>query len=130
MVELNLALDRVVCIEELTRTNFVKTEENWDEFFDDIIGVTIPENGKIEEMVLLFFGLSGKYIETKPIHGSQKSKWISPGCLEVRLNLMINYEFEQLVLSYGENVKVSAPEHLVEKMKMRIRGMKELYERT
>lgn len=125
-----LALDRVVSVEELTRAKYVKTDENWDEFFDDIVGVTIPENGKVEEVILTFFGLSGNYIETKPIHGSQKAKWLSPDCLEVRLNLMINYEFEQLVLSYGENVKVSAPEHLVEKMKMRIRGMKELYERT
>ncbi|HBG70062.1 MAG: WYL domain-containing protein [Bacteroidetes bacterium GWF2_43_63] len=122
-----LALDRVVSVEELTRAKYVKTDENWDEFFDDIVGVTIPENGKVEEVVLLFFGLSGKYIETKPLHGSQKSKWLSPDCLEVRLNLIINYEFEQLVLSYGENVKVISPTHMVSRITNRVMELIKIY---
>jgi hypothetical protein len=52
-------------------------------------------------------------METKPIHGSQKSNWISDETLEVKLDLIINYEFERLILSYANNVKVIQPLSLV-----------------
>ena len=48
---------------------------NWIEYFDDIIGVTVPENGKGVEVVLHFNEETGKYIYNKPLHGSQKPKW-------------------------------------------------------
>lgn len=112
----NLALDRMI---EINETN-EKCKENdsidWKEYFEDIIGVTKPENAKLEKIVLHFSGKSGNYVETKPLHGSQKSKWISKNTLEVSLELIENFELERLIISYGEDVKVVSPESFMRKI--------------
>jgi predicted DNA-binding transcriptional regulator YafY len=67
---------------------------------------------KSENIILHFKGKSGKYMETKPLHGSQKSKWISKNLFEVKLELIINYELERLILSYGDDIEVVSPKSL------------------
>lgn len=64
--------------------------------------------------------MTGKYIESKPIHGSQKSRWITSNTLEVTLEIIINYEFERLLLSYCDTVIVIKPHGLKQKIKTRI----------
>lgn len=108
----NLALDRILDIREIEGNYKPNTEISWNDYFDEIIGVTKPENCPLEHIVLQFAGTSGKYIESKPLHGSQKAKWVAPGLLEVNLDLIINFEFKRLVLSYAESVKVISPEWL------------------
>jgi predicted DNA-binding transcriptional regulator YafY len=110
----NLALDRIVNITE-TNTLFKKNNQiNWKEYFEDMIGVTKPEGKKPETVTLLFYGTTGKYIESKPLHGSQKKKWLDTNTLEIKLSVILNYELERLIMSYGESVKVIGPLHLCE----------------
>src|SRR6185437_1095012 len=90
---------------------------DWIEYFDDIIGVTKEDGKAVEDITLHFFDKTGKYIETKPIHGSQKSKWLDNRLLEVHLKLIPNREFINLILSYGENVKVIKPQKIVSQIK-------------
>lgn len=122
-----LAIDRIVGIVEAKGKYQENIETRWHEYFEDIIGVTKPENEKVENVVLHFYGKTGNYIETKPLHGSQKSKWIDPGTLEVKLSIMINYEFERLVLSYADSVKVLAPNKLKTAIKTRIKQTTKYY---
>lgn len=105
----NLALDRILAINETTVEVYKNAQIDWSEYFEDIIGVTKPVGGNIDKISLHFIGKSGKYIETKPLHGSQKSKWISNEILEVNLQLIINFEFERLIISYGDDVEVISP---------------------
>ncbi len=105
----NLAIDRIMDITDSSEKYIPNTEINWSEYFDDIIGVTKPQEANPEEIILHFYGITGKYVENKPIHGSQRSKWLDNNTLEVKLYLIINYEFERLMLSYGEKVKVINP---------------------
>jgi hypothetical protein len=98
----------------------VNYTHNWKEYFEDIIGVTIPENGKVEAILLHFYGRTGHYVETKPLHGSQWAKWINEHTLEVRLKIMINYELERLLLSYADQVKVLKPAALVKSIKEKL----------
>ena len=105
----NLALDRILDVKETTGAVYKLTQIDWSEYFEDITGVTKPDGGIVEKITLHFKGKSGNYIETKPVHGSQKSKWISDDILEVNLQLIINFEFERLVTSYGEDVRVITP---------------------
>jgi len=117
----NLALDRIVSLEEITGNYQENTSIKWDEYFDDIIGVTKPVDLAIEKVVLHFYGKTGNYVETKPLHGSQKKpKWLDKNTAEITLSVMINYELESLILSYAENVKVIQPQNLIEKLKMRL----------
>ena len=43
------------------------------------------------------------------------------------LELKLNYEFESIILSYGENFKVLEPQKLVGKIKKRVQEMNNFY---
>ncbi len=110
----NLPLDRIQQITPIRKPYKKNTKIDWKEYFEDIIGVTKPMDKKTESIVLQFFGITGKYIASKPLHGSQKAKWINANMLEVQLQVIPNYELERLILSYGETVKVVTPKRLAE----------------
>lgn len=115
-----LALDRILDMKEVT-LKYQSTEEDWEEYFYDMIGVTKPADAKLEEVELLFSKEQRPYIETKPIHLSQKSTVTEDDELLVRLKLIINYELEMKILSFGEKVKVLAPKHLQGRITERIK---------
>jgi hypothetical protein len=117
----NLPLDRILDISETNDSYNSNTKIDWNEYFDDIIGVTKPERSKPEKIILHFYGKTGHYISSKPIHGYQKHRWIDSGTLEVNLNLIVNYELERFILSYADSVKVIQPFSLAEKIKERIK---------
>ena len=123
----NLALDRIKEITEkkgkYQKNNLIK----WEEYFEDIIGVTIPIDTKPEKIVLHFAGRTGNYIETKPLHGSQKSKWLDDTTLEVTLQIIINYELERLILSYADSVAVIQPKTLSNAIRNRLKEALKLY---
>ncbi len=123
----NMAIDRMEDIKELN-INYIENESiDWQEYFEDIFGVTRPENQEPEKIILHFNSTTGKYIETKPLHGSQKSRWINPETLEVSLKLLINYELERLILSYADSVKVLEPHQLSIKINHRLQSAAALY---
>ena len=109
----NLALDRIISISECKEKYHTNDQIDWEEYFEDMIGVTKPDNEQPVKVVLHFIGETGRYIETKPLHGSQKAKRISPVLLEVSLRVLVNFELKRLILSYGDKVKILAPENLV-----------------
>lgn len=120
----NLALDR---IEKIVACNkeYIETNIDFNEYFEDIIGVTIP-NDLVENIILKIDRTLVPYITTKPLHGSQKIKEIDNN-FEVHLKLIPNYELETLILSFGEKIIVLKPNTLVEKVKDRIIKMKNNY---
>lgn len=123
----NMAIDRIANIYETPGNYHQNTMIDWQEYFEDIIGVTKPIDSEIEDVVLHFIGRTGNYIETKPLHGSQKSKWLNEDTLEVRLKLMINYELERLILSYAESAAVIQPLRLLRIIKSRLEEACKLY---
>jgi len=116
----NLSLDRIKGIKELNLPYQTNDVIDWEEYFEDIIGVTRPVDVLPEDIIIHFKGTTGKYIETKPIHGSQKIKWLDEDTLEVKLNLIVNYEFERFILSYADNIIVLKPLTLKTKIYNRI----------
>jgi predicted DNA-binding transcriptional regulator YafY len=116
----NLAIDRIVSIKEVPGVYHENVDIDWEEYFEDMIGVTKPDGGAVELVVLRFSGKTAMYMETKPLHGSQKSKWLDEDTLEVTLQLMINYELERLILSYADSVAVVRPQHLADVIRKRL----------
>ncbi|MFA9193395.1 WYL domain-containing protein [Flavobacterium sp. FBOR7N2.3] len=116
----NLALDRINGNIETTNEKYRNDDTDWQEFFDDIIGVSKDPNKQTEEVKLVFSEEQAPYIQTKPLHWSQKSKVLEDGTLEVRINVIINYELEMRILSFGEKVKVISPDSLIIQIKERI----------
>lgn len=116
----NVAIDRIVAVNPKA-IPFIENETiDWQDYFSDMIGVSKSENAVLEQIVLHFNQVTGKYMENKSIHETQKHKWINENTLELKINVMVNYELERLVLSYGESVKVIEPEHLMLKIKARL----------
>lgn len=122
----NLAIDRIKNITEVN-IKYKPNKIDWSDYFEDIIGVTKPIDTSPEKIILHFYGKTGKYMETKPIHGSQKSNWITNDTLELKLNLIINYELERLILSYADSVKVIQPIELEKKINDRLNKAVKIY---
>jgi predicted DNA-binding transcriptional regulator YafY len=122
----NLPFDRIIEIAEIHKPYIPNTIIDWSEYFDDIIGVTKPENAIPEKITLHFFEKTGHYIESKPVHPYQKHRWLDANTLEVDLDLIVNYELERLILSYADSVKVIRPQALVERIRIRMeKGVKQ-----
>ena len=116
----NMALDRILKISETDKKYIENQEINWGEYFEDIIGVTKKDPDNIQDVKLHFFGKTGNYIISKPLHGSQRAKWINNEILEVNLKLILNYELENLILSYAESVQVISPPELISSIANRL----------
>ncbi|MFV0179780.1 WYL domain-containing protein [Empedobacter falsenii] len=117
----NLALDRIQGI-EINKETYIPTEVDFDEYFEDIIGVSNNIENKLVSVRIELSEHIIPYIKSKPIHGSQK---IAENRLQIKVKL--NYELESLILSYGENMKVIEPIELVQRLKERIEKLKDFY---
>jgi predicted DNA-binding transcriptional regulator YafY len=108
------ALDRMkdihVSKQPFRENNFINSED----YFRDVIGVTVLPKQNAEEIRLEFSPKLSPYILTKPLHHSQKILNRSgDGRVEILLNLIINPELTSLILGYGNDVKVLYPQTLV-----------------
>ncbi len=108
----NLPLDRIIEINE-TQRHFTDSD-TWDfeEFFEDVVGVTVNQNEEPVKILLQISKSLWPYIESKPIHGSQKVKSKNEESVVIELTLQINYELTSVIFAFGEDIKVLAPEEL------------------
>ncbi|MBS1584925.1 MAG: WYL domain-containing protein [Bacteroidetes bacterium] len=105
----NLALDRIKDIKQV-KGKYRPDQTNWDEYFDDIIGVTIPENKKVEKVELSIASNTAKYILSKPLHHSQTQiKMLDSDQVHIVLKVMVNRELINTILSFGDNITVLKP---------------------
>jgi predicted DNA-binding transcriptional regulator YafY len=113
----NLALDRIVKIKE-TKSNYIEnTDIDFKEYFEDLIGVTYKQGQKPEKVLIEIAENLWPYLETKPLHGSQKIKGKKHNSVTIELTVVINYELISLIFSLGEGIKVLAPIELQKQIK-------------
>lgn len=118
----NLALDRIISI-NATQESYLNSHVNFDEYFEDIIGVTNMEYVGVEEIKIKLSNSILPYVRSKPIHGSQLIK----GKL-LTLKVKPNYELESLILSFGEHFEVCSPESMKQRIANRIQTANKIYE--
>jgi predicted DNA-binding transcriptional regulator YafY len=121
----NLALDRMVRIVEVNKT-YIDTSINFKEYFDDVVGVTVPET-EIQKVILKVQQTSVDYINTKALHGSQKMKERNEEYAIIELDVIPNYELLSRILSFGETIEILAPQELRQQIQTRIDTMKSAY---
>ncbi len=112
-----IALDRIEDIREVSTPYQSNEHIDFEEYFDDVIGVTKPNGEVVQHIEILIAPERAGYVLTKPIHGSQKAKMTEEG-LYISLDVIINNELIQVLLSYGHQVKVLSPAHLQQKIRM------------
>ncbi len=118
----NLALDRIIKI-NTNHESYLNSNLNFDEYFDDIIGVTNMDNVNVEEIKIKLSDSILPYVRSKPIHGSQliKGKFLT-------IKVKPNYELESLILSFGEHFQVCSPENIKQRIANRIHIANKIYE--
>lgn len=114
---LNLALDRILSIEDcslkyITRKDFVP-----DEYFKHVIGVSVSPNARIERVLFYADRETAPYIETKPLHPSQEIVEATSDGMTFSIHVQLNFELEQEILGFGNRIRVLAPEHLKRQIK-------------
>ena len=123
------ALDRIESINE-TNEEF-KFEKNWnlDSYFDEVIGVNLEEDYECEDVKIRVFGHQRHYIETLPLHKSQKLVKREKEYSEYSFKLRPEYEFQHEILKMGFNAEVLSPQWLRDEIKWQAEEILKLYSR-
>ena len=116
------ALDRIESFEELS-LKYKEAEIDFEDYFDDVIGVTVPERLEPVDVVLRASNNRYNYIKTKPLHLSQRVVSEERNHTTISINVKINNELIALLLSFGPDVEVISPTVLKEEMKKKISAM-------
>lgn len=124
---MNLALDRISSVTEAKKKYIRNKEIDFNEYFEDFVGVSLGNEGQIEQVILEVSNELLPYIQTKPIHGSQKLKERRESSSIISLDIIPNYELESLLLSLGEGLWVQKPISFKKRMKMRVQAMNNKY---
>jgi predicted DNA-binding transcriptional regulator YafY len=124
----NLPLDRIFSIDESNNKYVPNDSIDFDEYFEDVIGVSVPNNSVPQKVILKIDRELWPYIKTKPLHGSQKVKQETNEFTIIQLEVHLNYELESLILSRGEAIEVLESVELREKIKTRIQQLLNKYD--
>lgn len=109
--------DRIVGV-DLLKEKFPKIEEDdIQEKFKHFFGVITPDGENPVEIILQFNSFQGKYIETLPLHHSQKVITKEENIVQIALLLVPTYDFIIELMSMGSTVKILQPKSLQQKIK-------------
>lgn len=122
----NYPLDRILSV-KLAHVPYRDTDIDFDEYFADMIGVSRRNGQEPEDVVLRFPKDQYKYVSTKPWHGSQTVIEENDDFVTMQMHVIINYELEQKILSFGDYVEVVAPRSLQDRIKERMEKSLEKY---
>lgn len=122
----NMALDRILTIAVAKGKYKPNTTVDFTEFFEDVVGVTVPDTEVHEVDIRVGAGL-WPYLASKPLHGSQKVLCRDKDSVTIRLAVKLNYELQSVLLSYGEELEVVAPAELRTTLKDRARALAKRY---
>ena len=136
---LNFALDRIDKVVPLPSHVYVPYDDDLNERFEDIVGVTLNEDKELQTIVFWVSNGSKDYVATKPIHESQRNirgeqeeelrekyptlcegRFFSIDCIE-------NYELIRELTSFGKDLIVLSPQNIVEQVQQRIMEMHNEY---
>lgn len=108
---MNMALDRIVGFKPSAEPFVSNTDIDFDTYFNDIIGVTVPDaDVKKETITLRFTDARYPYVVSKPIHHSQQI--VDPESHTLSICVRPNRELFTQLLSFIPDVEVIAPEWL------------------
>lgn len=123
-----LALDRIQSIELTCETFDFDKNSDIASYFNEVIGVTVDGDYDCEKVVLRIFGRQCKYIDSLPLHTSQKRIATTKDHSDYEFYLRPEYEFQHAVLGLGSKVEVISPQWLRDLITQEAEAMLKLYE--
>ena len=122
-----IALDRIVKMDVAEDIQFIPNNDiDFEHYFDDIVGVTIPDKGVEKEHIVLQF-TQGRfpYVSSKPIHQSQEI--VSEEDCTVSIDVRPNNELVTQILSFGPDVEVLEPQSFREQIITKVKEYNKKY---
>lgn len=135
---LTFALDRIDEVAPQPDMKYVRCKTNLSERFEDIVGITLFEDRKVEHIVFWVSDVSANYVKTKPIHESQRVykekeselRQYYPslkGGMFFSIDCIPNYELIRELSSFGKNLIVLTPSSVQDDIYTRTKEMYEDY---
>ena len=121
-----LPIDRILDVKEAEGVEFKEKPKglDFDDYFKNIVGVSLNPESEPEKVMLKATYPAVWYMETKPIHQSQRVLVEAENYKVFEMELIPNEEFLQALLVYADQVEVLKPESLREKILERAEGIK------
>lgn len=104
-----------------------QTDVDFEHYFDNIVGVTDYTNRPVEHVEIWVAASELPYILSKPLHHTQMIVSQDDKGAIISIDVKLNYELEQTILSYGEGIEVMKPVELREKLNRRIQKLLSIY---
>jgi predicted DNA-binding transcriptional regulator YafY len=108
----NLAIDRINALTTSDAPYVENKQIDFEEYFEDVVGVTVNSRAETEKVLIKISRDLWPYIESKPLHGSQKTKERNDASVIIELNVQLNYELESLLFSFKDGLEILEPTHL------------------
>ena len=115
-----LGLDRIQKVEKSLRPYQENPGFNPNIWLQDVVGVSIYEGAVKTKITFRAYGRTRHYINTKPIHPSQKSIKMTDTHGDFSLEVIPNPELETKLLAHGDNLEVLSPTDFRIKMAQRL----------
>lgn len=120
-------LDRIKEISSATIPYKPNTKIDFQEYFDEMVGVS-RNNNEISQIQIKVDHDLYPYVETKPIHGTQKLIKRDNDGVIIQIEVIVNRELLQLLLSYGSGITILKPTFLQEKIINELNKILEKYQ--
>lgn len=132
---LTFPLDRINDFSISYVQKYISVPKDFDEYFEDIVGVTYNEKAPLEEIIFWLSNKSKDYVSTKPIHGSQmlirgsKEEILRTqnpnlvGGSFFKIKCKENYELIRELTSFGPELIVITPTTIVAEIENRLKSM-------
>lgn len=127
----HLALDRIqdLCLDD--KTVYIENElYDSEAYYSDVIGVTVSTGLMAEEITLFVSKDDAPYVETKPLHHSQKILEKNDAGMIVQIRVQLNFELEREILGFGDRMKVIAPEAFKRRIQFRLQKSVQHYQKN
>ena len=111
------ALDR---IQKLDLTDQPYTPENLKDIktrLNEVVGVNIDDDYDCETVVVRVYGKQRVYIDSLPLHSSQRVKETDKDFTDYELTVRPEYGFQRTILSLGSDAEILSPQWLREEIK-------------
>lgn len=121
------AFDRI-CNINISEDKFVMPEGlNVESYFSDSFGIMQHDNVQMETIRLKFIAEQGIYVETRPLHHSQKLIGKTDEYMVFELTLRPTFDFFQELMSYGSDLEVLSPQSLRDRVARCVGAMSDIY---
>lgn len=109
---MNLALDRIEEISMEEQTEYIDKDFDADRYFGEVIGATVSETQRPQNVIFCITPKHAPYVKTKPFHHSQEIIKEDENGTVFKICVQLNFELERLILGMGECITVLKPDKL------------------